>query len=189
MNQTQLKRKYGIRPGWNRIKHKETTSLFVSEDSFVGHVTLLKMNKVEQPLFVQYNERKICIVDDGYCWVQQFPENANHSVTTMFDQNGKVVQWYIDICKRNGYSEEHGPYLDDLYLDLIYLPTGDIIEKDIQELEDALNKKVIKQEDYLLAWREFHLIKARLTQKEFILLEQSIVLKEVLLDRLSLNRC
>ncbi|WP_240620311.1 DUF402 domain-containing protein [Peribacillus acanthi] len=31
-------------------------------------------------------------------WLQQFPWGKNHSVTTMLDANGDIVQWYIDIC-------------------------------------------------------------------------------------------
>lgn len=31
--------------------------------------------------------------------------NQHHSVTTMFDDKGQIVQWYIDICLANGVSE------------------------------------------------------------------------------------
>ncbi|WP_407083016.1 hypothetical protein [Paenibacillus polygoni] len=43
------------------------------------------------------------------------------------------------------------PFWDDLYLDVIVLPNGKYLIKDIDELEDALNTNVIEQADYLLA--------------------------------------
>ena len=49
--------------------------------------------------------------------------------------------------------------MDDLYLDLIVLPTGKIIEKDIDELEFALKNKEISISEYELAWSEFDRLK------------------------------
>lgn len=54
---------------------------------------------------MKYDTRDVCIVDDGYLLLQQFPFNKNHSVTTMFDAKGNIVQWYIDICLENGMTD------------------------------------------------------------------------------------
>lgn len=83
-------------------------------------------------------------------WLQHFPTAENYTVTTMFDQNGKVVQWYIDVCYKHGLDDQ-GPWWDDLFLDIIVLPSGDYFLVDEEELEEALHSGLINQEKYELA--------------------------------------
>jgi len=68
--------------------------------------------------------------------LQEFPLHKKHSITTMFDNNGKIVQWYIDVCLVNGVDNEI-PYLDDFYLDIILLPSGEVIQKDADKLKET----------------------------------------------------
>ena len=159
-----LKRKYGSRYNWKRVTERAYTELYIETDSsFKGYVSLLHLKEVREPLYMSYEERTVCIADDGYYWMQHFPEGQNYSVTTVFNSSGGIVQWYIDICKSIGYCTKNGPWMDDLYLDLIVLPTGKIIEKDIDELEIALKNKEISTGEYELAWTEFNRLKLELT--------------------------
>ena len=48
------------------------------------------------------------------------------------------------------------PYFDDLYLDLVVYPDGTIIVDDMDELEEALSKKDITQEQFNLAIETSH---------------------------------
>lgn len=118
-----LKRRYGDRSEWKRLIDREYTQAFIDTDKFKGYGTLIKVNEVSEPLYVQYKEQQICIVNDGYVWMQHFPENEQHSLTTMFNSKGEVVQWYIDICARSGV-ENNIPWVDDLFIDIVVLPTG-----------------------------------------------------------------
>ena len=68
----------------------------------------------------------------------------------MFDLGGELVQWYIDISYQNGLSDEHIPWMDDLYLDIVVLPNGE----DADELEDALLNGSIDRSLYNLARQE-----------------------------------
>ena len=175
-----LKRKYGNRLGWKRVTDRKYIQSFIDTEVFKGYVTLLKINKVTAPLFVQYDKEKVCIVDNGYVWVQHFPNNERYSLTTMFDASGEIVQWYIDICYQNGI-ENNVPWMDDLFLDIIVLPSGDVIQKDIEELEEALSKGVIdvflykmaRDEAnnilYLIQNRKFNVLKMAKDHKEFLL--------------------
>lgn len=97
-----LKRKYGNRSGWNRILKRQYAQAYLDTIEFKGYITLLDTQKVSEPLVVKYGDENVCIVDDGYMWLQQFPLKKRHSVTTMFDANGDVTQWYVDICLENG---------------------------------------------------------------------------------------
>lgn len=166
-----LKRKYGSRYDWKRIVEKGYAEKYISTSQFTGYVTLLEMNDVAEPLFMNYKGRAVCIANKGYSWLQHFPEGKFFSVTTVFDSTGQIVQWYIDICRGNGYCLTYGPWMDDLFLDLIVLPTGEIIEKDIDELEVARGSEVISEGEFALAWTEFDRIKTLVAQNRFALLE------------------
>ncbi|WP_246017682.1 DUF402 domain-containing protein [Mesobacillus subterraneus] len=123
MNKPMLKRKYGDRREWLRVTRKKFAQCHLDEPGFRGYVTLVKMEEVTEPLFVEYGDKRLCIADDGYIWLQHFPEAKRYSVTTMFNEEGEIVQWYIDICSEIG-SENGRPWMEDLFLDLIVLPAG-----------------------------------------------------------------
>lgn len=144
----------------------------IDDGSFTGDVTLLTMNKVSEPAIFEYPNRKVCVVDDGYSWLQHFPENEHFSLTTVFDEMGNIVQWYIDICLANG-NENGRPWMDDLFLDIVHLPSGDIIQKDAEELEAALSEGIITEELYRVAWDEANRITLLLEQDRFELIKKT----------------
>ena len=176
-----LKRKYGDRSDWNRILQREFAQSFLNSQEFTGYITLLHAIQVSKPLFFHYGEKNICIVDNGYMWLQHFPADKNHSVTTMFDHQGNIVQWYIDICLCNGI-DNNRPWMDDLFLDIILLPSGEVIEKDADELEEALRKGIIPKQHYDLAWNEAKTLKNSITMGKFELLTLSNQHKGALID-------
>nr|WP_306813039.1 DUF402 domain-containing protein [Paenibacillus soyae] len=179
-----MKRKFGNRADWKRVLNREYAQAFVESSNFTGYITLLKIHKVENPLYVEYHGEKICIADDGYQWLQQFPYNCNHSVTTMFDSQGRIIQWYIDISAQNGVDDNQIPWMDDLYLDLIVLPTGELVEKDSGELEDAFRSGVINKELFDMAWEEFRRVRGQIERVQFPLLKLSVDHRQILLQRL-----
>lgn len=168
-----LKRKYGSRYDWKRVVDKGYAEKYISTSQFTGYVTLLEMNDVAEPLYMTYNGRTVCIANKGYSWLQQFPDEKHFSVTTVFDSSSQIVQWYIDICRENGYCQTNGPWMDDLFLDLIVLPNGEIIEKDIDELEAARGSEIISDEEFALAWAEFDRIKTQVVENSFDILEMT----------------
>lgn len=179
-----LKRKYGNRSDWKRILERRYAQKYLESCDFTGYVTLLHTLKVTQPLFDSYGEKKLCIVDEGYMWLQQFPLKEKHSVTTMYDKCGNVVQWYIDICLENGM-EDGIPYMDDLYLDIVVLPSGEVIEKDADELERAFLTGVIDKTLYDMAWEEAVRLIWQIDTKKFGLLDLSKTHKELLSNEIN----
>ncbi|MCM3004111.1 DUF402 domain-containing protein [Priestia koreensis] len=144
-----IKRRYGDRADWQRILERRYVQEYIDTEAFTGYVTFLHMVKAANTLTVPYGEEQIKIVDDGYMWLQQFPQGQNHTITTTFNERGEFVQSYIDICKDS--SVENGiPYWDDLFLDVVMLASGTIVEVDIEELE----RGIIDQPLYDLAWKE-----------------------------------
>jgi predicted RNA-binding protein associated with RNAse of E/G family len=102
----------------------------------------------------------------------------------MFDSQGEIVQWYIDICYVNGVSTENVPWMDDLFLDIVVLPSGEVVQKDADELEEALSKGIIDKEQYNLAWDESARINAYIKEDNFSLLKLSEDHKDLLLKKL-----
>ncbi|MFJ7971125.1 DUF402 domain-containing protein [Psychrobacillus sp. NPDC096389] len=172
-------RKYGNRSNWKRIIQREYTQQYIETKDFTGYVTLLILIKVTEPLLVQYGKKRICIVDNNYMWLQHFPVGKNYSVTTMFDANGEIVQWYIDICYEIGM-ENNIPWMDGLILDIVVLPTGEIIQLDEEELEEAFESGSITQEMYDLAREKATRITKDLKERQFKLLDFSKSHKEML---------
>ena len=58
-----------------------------------------------------------------------------------------------------------------LYLDIIVLPSGRIIQKDIDELEEALSKGIIDESLYKMAWEETNEVMELIKHGNFNLLE------------------
>ncbi|MFC3212514.1 alpha/beta hydrolase-fold protein [Planomicrobium okeanokoites] len=177
-----LKRKYGDRSGWNRLIKRDFKQMKIEDGSFAGDVTLLTMNQVSAPAIFNYPSSKVCVVADGYSWLQHFPENERFSLTTVFDDMDNIVQWYIDICLENG-NENGRPWMDDLYLDIVVLPDGDIIHKDAEELEAALADGVITEEFYRIAWAEAKRITLLLEQDRFELIKKTKEHRLLLLEQ------
>jgi len=111
------------------------------------------------------------------------PLRKKHSVTTMFDINVNIVQWYIDVCLGNG-ADTDIPYLDDLYLDIILLPSGEIIQKDADEFEEAFLNGIIDKSLYDSAWDEVNILTNLISNKSFELINLSHCHKEFLVNEL-----
>lgn len=72
-------------------------------------------------------------------------------MTSMFDDKGEIVEWYIDICKNQGVTDQGVPWFDDLYLDIVVLQNGEVFLLDEDELDEALSRGHITVKDYDMA--------------------------------------
>lgn len=67
------------------------------------------------------------------------------------NENNEILLWYIDMIAEQGIDADSIPYFDDLYLDLVVYPTGMIKVDDMDELEEALAREEITEEQFNLA--------------------------------------
>ena len=67
------------------------------------------------------------------------------------NEKNDILVWYIDMIAKQGTDADGIPYFDDLYLDLVVYPNGEIKTDDMDELEEALRQKDITQEQFDLA--------------------------------------
>lgn len=177
-----LKRKYGNRSNWKRVLKSDYQQIFHHDKDFSGYITLLNINEVREPLVVKNGKNEVCIANNGYSWLQHFPIGKKYSVTTMFDDKGEIVQWYIDICYKIGI-EDNIPWMDDLYLDIVVFPTREVVLLDEDELDVALSTGVINQQMYNLAWRETRGIIELIRLGKFNLINLAKMHKEIIRNK------
>jgi len=93
----------------------------------------------------------IVVCDNGVRWLSILPQDDYYCITAMMNEQEEILLWYIDMIASQGIDSDGVPYFDDLYLDLVVYPNGTILVDDMDELEDALSKKDITQEQFELA--------------------------------------
>lgn len=119
--------------------------------SFTGYAVRLTLDEVIEPAHMPVGEKVMCVGDRGYVYLQYFPRGQAYAVTKMLDELGNTVQWYIDICKGHGKDQEGHLWYDDLYLDIVILPGGDVYLLDQDELDEARDRGVISADDHRFA--------------------------------------
>lgn len=65
-----MKRKYADRLDWRRVISRDFKCVLIEEQDFKGYVTLLSLHQVERKLFVQYQDKELCLAAEGYFWLQ-----------------------------------------------------------------------------------------------------------------------
>jgi uncharacterized protein len=150
-----VKRKFAHYPNWRRLRERRYTGANVRGDAFSGHVALVAVVALDDaPAWLTFPDGRVRYADDGSFIVQHFPAGARHVVTTLFDRDGEIVAWYIDIVRAHGLGDDGIPWYDDLYLDLVVLPDGSRYLLDADELDAALAAGAIERDDWSLAGAE-----------------------------------
>lgn len=136
---------------WTCIKSKKLKGKQINTDFFKGYIGVLEIEEVSEKQIWKFNGEDITVCDNGLKWVSVLPENDFYCITAMMNAEDNILLWYIDMIATQGIAADGVPYFDDLYLDLVVYPDGTIIVDDMDELEDALSKKDITQEQFELA--------------------------------------
>jgi predicted RNA-binding protein associated with RNAse of E/G family len=157
-----VKRKLATIPEWRHVRAKRFVATPVVEPTFRGYVALLTFDAIGQTGWLPYADQRLLIADDGYCWLQYYPQDAHYAITATFDERDRFIYWYIDITKAHGLGDDGIPWYDDLYLDIIILADGAIHVLDADELDAALAAQKITQDEWQLAWDETNRLLAEL---------------------------
>ncbi len=162
-----MKRKYADRADWARVLRRRFVIAPMSGDgisvgvdptaglsAFDGWLAAVAIEEVSHPLVVRVDGQNLTLAECGYLWLQHLPRRGHHCLTTAFDPEGNLVQWYFDVVKEVGQTPEGRVYFDDLYLDVIATPGGEPELLDEDELEQALDERLISHADFDLAYKE-----------------------------------
>lgn len=147
-----LKKRFVTNPDNMEIVEKGILKIKNFDNSdFKGDIALIRFNKMYKPFAIEGSD--LCMVNDNYKWLEFYDYSKKYRLTAMYDEKDEIVEWYFDIARK--ISKENGiPYEDDLYLDVVVMPSGKIILLDEDELKDAYNRLEVNQEDYNMAHKE-----------------------------------
>jgi predicted RNA-binding protein associated with RNAse of E/G family len=178
-----VQRRPADRGQWTQITQRRFVATRVDGEDFAGHVGLLLIDAISEPLVGPRSG--LLLADVGFAWMTQLADGAFHTVTTMYDAPGNVIQWYIDICRAHSVDDAGMPWFDDLYLDISIYPNGRVVLLGEDELDAALAAGHITSEEHALAWREARTILAAPEQKTLdpdVLARRSAAHRELLLS-------
>lgn len=133
---------------WKCITDKKRIGKMLNTEEFIGYVGILSINEVSEPQIWKYNGEDLIVCNNNYQWLTIMPQNDYYCMTVMMNEKQEMQVCYIDMIDEQGYDEDGVPYFYDLYLDLVVYPDGTVIEDDMDELQDALQKEDITQHQY-----------------------------------------
>ncbi len=137
------------RSEWTRIRSKEQVILPCTCEGLHGKISLLKMLDVSEPFRRVYDGEEIVLADNGYYWLQLAMEGEHAWFTVMFDDQGNLLQIYVDVTNGN-HTDVDDPTFEDLFLD--YVVYGENIhELDRDELDAAYASGSITKEQFDIA--------------------------------------
>lgn len=149
-----IKRKWLDRKEIENILEKDLIINYRKDEIFEGYVSFLELKKVKEEIKVNLCGKNRTVLKDGHCWLQWLPKDKNYAVIAIYDENKKLIEWYIDIILGQGVEKGNMPYYDDLFLDVVVFTDGNMLFLDEDELLEALKANEITKEQYKLAYEE-----------------------------------
>lgn len=134
----------------------------VANNEFTGDICYYHFKDVINKITIPNGK---CILDSGYKWLEFYNYNSKIKLTAIYDENNQIVEWYFDIARSIG-KENDVPYEDDLYLDVVVTPTGEIILLDEDELQAAYDRLEVNKEEYDMAYNEANQLMKKLEKNK-----------------------
>ena len=161
-----LKRKTMERREWTGIEERLYADEFVFLPWGRARAGIMYMKRVDEPFFVKSFGKKLQVTGEGYTWLQLAPEDEHFWATVMFDEMGRLFQYYFDITLENHLEGADGAWFVDLILDVVMRPGGDIVRLDRHELEQMKKSGQVDQETYRIAVESERRLIGDITGKE-----------------------
>lgn len=164
-----MKRKRLDRNIWTQIISKQYVQCNINDSEYSGIIALLYIEAVTQPSIWQSPYGKVKVCDTGMKWLQFLPKDEYYVLTAMISESNKINVIYVDIIANSGIADDGVAFFDDLYLDLVVYPNGNILIDDRDELITALKNNIITQNQYELAQQtQNKLLNGLLTDVNFL---------------------
>ena len=129
---------------FDNIKEVEEKTITVNENDFKGDVHLNVFTKM---IGRRETSEGKCFHAEGYSWLEFYDYNSKFRLTAIYDNNGKIVEWYFDLSREIGKKDGY-PYHEDWYLDVVLTPDGKIILLDEDEFDEAYRKFEMTEDEY-----------------------------------------
>lgn len=141
-----LEKKEMSKNGWKRVIESDYQYEYLEDCK--GIVSILHLKKLTSPCYKEYTDYKLKIADNGYYWLQFAIDGEKWWLTVMFDENGKLIQYYFDITNGNVIKRDGTSHFYDLFLDIVSIDGGKTLLLDEDELNDALREGTITQQEF-----------------------------------------
>ena len=128
------------RPNVEKVEQK---IINIDDNRFKGDIYLNNFIKIKDPRIL---DNGVCIQNNNYKWLEFYDYNSKIRLTAMYDENNEIIEWYFDMARSIG--KENGiPYEEDLYLDVVLTPKGNIIMLDENELKEAYERNELTHKE------------------------------------------
>lgn len=149
-----MRKRFANRSG-NNYKQIE-----VNEDFFKGTACYVDFDSSEEPVIVFNGKTNVCIKKENYERITLYPLDGTYSITIMYNEKKELIEWYFDVSSSVGF--ENGiPYQNDLYLDMVILPTKEFFVLDEDELLAAYHNKEIDETLLKHAYKTLEFLKEK----------------------------
>jgi predicted RNA-binding protein associated with RNAse of E/G family len=95
-------------------------------------------------------------------------------VSKIFDKQDQLVYWYCDIIQAKAGEENNTVIIEDLLIDVILDNDGSMRIMDLDELADALDQRLITQQEVTYALRTLHSLLNIISSNQFNLLQEPV---------------
>ena len=150
------------RSAWTRVLCKKQIVRDFARGERRGKISLLKILEIREAFRRSYEGREVVLADVGYYWLQLALEGSHSWFTVMFDEQGGLVQIYVDVTDGNDTLSDD-PSFEDMYLDYVVY-RGKVRELDRDELDEAFSSGAISQAQYETALIEGARLRAFLSE-------------------------
>lgn len=111
--------------------------------------------------------------------ISAFYLEKGYKVSKIYDKNDHVVYWYCDIIQVKKDTEKNTVIIEDLLTDVVLYEDG-IRILDLDELAEALDKKLITQAEAALALRTLDALLKTIYSGNFASLQEAVNRSELL---------
>ena len=142
--------KGGRKPEYYQLRH--------DSDRFHGMVCVLKLLEGEYHYWNFQKSGKVEVTGAGMVWLQLLPDDSQHLITAFYKPENRILLgveypervtvWYVDTIEGYDYDTDGVIVYNDIYLDVIFTPVGDVMIADRDELDEALSEGDITIEQY-----------------------------------------
>lgn len=144
-----LKKRYADRHVGDRATKTDFRKISVQDENFNGDIYFYNFLDVQKPILIPNGKT---IINNNYKWLEFYDYSSRVKLTAIYDDNNEIVEWYFDIARKIGI--ENGiPFEDDMYLDVVVTPEGNVILLDENEFEEAYERKEMTKEEYEEAYK------------------------------------
>lgn len=99
-----------------------------------------------------------------------------YKISKYYRSDGSLLYWYCDIVEYAYVEDTHTLLVTDLLADVIVYPDGRLKVVDLDELADALEKKIITQEQLTVALRQLNDLLSLIYRDKFDQLQSTLEL-------------